>query len=195
MSNNRSNVGPLVGGAVLVAIGLMSLAGQFFGRLGFWGMIWPFFIIGLGAMFFVGMFATGKSAAGLAIPGTIIGMIGVMLFIQNVFNYWQSWAYGWTVILFSVGLGIFIMGWYAESESQRRSGIQLMKVGGILFLIFGGFFEMIFNSFSLSKYLFPVALILLGGYLLVVRSGLIGRKDGQPEPVIELPEASQEGEK
>lgn len=174
MSSNRSNVGPLVGGAVLIAIGLMSLAGQFFGQLGFWGIIWPFFVIGLGVLFFVGMFAGGKSAAGLAIPGTIIGMIGVLLFLQNLSGNWESWSYAWTVILFAVGLGINIMGWYAGNESQRHSGTGLMRVGAILFLIFGGFFEMLFNSFSFSKYLFPAALILLGVYLIVARSGARG---------------------
>jgi hypothetical protein len=179
MSNNRSNVGALVGGAVLVAMGLLSLTGQLFSRLDFWGMAWPFFVIGFGALFFVGMFAGGRSVSGLAIPGAIITTIGLMLFVQNVFNYWQSWSYGWTVILVSVGLGIFIMGWYAENESQRRSGIKLMKIGAVLFLIFGGFFETIFNSFVFSKFLFPAALILLGIYLIAVRSGLVSRKQDQ----------------
>jgi hypothetical protein len=192
MSSNRSNIGPLVGGAVLIAIGLISLAGQFFGKLGFWGMIWPFFIIGLGALFFVGMFAGGKSAAGLAIPGTIIGLIGVMLFVQNIFSYWQSWSYSWTVILFAVGLGIYIMGWYAENPSQRRSGVQTMKWGAILFVIFGGFFEMIFNSFAFSKLLFPAALILLGVYLILARSGVFKRAENSLDSSMELPKSQGE---
>jgi hypothetical protein len=183
MSTNRSHIGSLVAGAVLVAIGLMSLAGQFFRNFDFWGMIWPFFIIGLGALFFVAMFATGKSAAGLAIPGSIITVIGLILFLQNLSDHWESWSYGWTVILIAVGLGIFIMGWYAEIPGQQQSGIRLMKVGGILFIIFGGFFEMLFNSFALSKFVFPAALILLGAYLLIARSGLLGgREQSSDEP-------------
>ncbi len=187
MSTNRSNVGPLVGGAVLIAIGLMSLAGEFFGQLGFWGLIWPFFVIGLGALFFIGMFAGGKSAAGLAIPGTIISVIGLMLFVQNVFDYWESWSYGWTVILFAVGLGIYIMGLYGGNEGQQQSGKNLMKVGGVLFIIFGGFFEMFLNSFRFSKYLFPVALILLGVYLIAARSGLLGRRSDASVTPVEMP--------
>jgi hypothetical protein len=106
-----------------------------------------------------------------------------MLFLQNLFGHWESWSYGWTVILIAVGLGIFIMGWYTENQSQRRSGTQLMKIGAILFVIFAGFFEMIFNSFGFSRYLFPVALILLGIYLVIARTGLIRRGDkdmGEP---------------
>jgi len=178
MSANRSNVGSLVGGAVLIALGLLTLAGQFVRGFDFWSMIWPFFVIGFGVLFFVGMFAAGKSAAGLAIPGTIITVIGLMLFLQNLLNYWQSWAYGWTVILMSVGLGIWIMGWYTENAQQRQSGVRLLKIGAILFVIFGGFFEMIFNSFAASKFIFPVALILLGGYLIFKRPAfLLGRRD------------------
>ena len=182
MSANRSNLGSLVAGAVLIGIGLISLAGQFLRGSGFWGMIWPFFVIGLGAVFFVGMFGAGKSAAGLAIPGTIITVVGLMLFLQNLSGHWESWSYGWTVIIMAVGLGIYIMGWYGENPSQRQSGLGLIKLGAILFIIFGAFFEMIFNSFSFSKYVFPAALILIGAYLIIVRSSL---RLGQKKPASE----------
>src|SRR5574338_127246 len=137
MSTPRSHIGSLIGGAVLIGIGLMALAGQVFGDVGFWGWVWPFLVIGFGLLFFVAMFAAGRSAAGLAIPGTIITTIGAMLFLQNAFNHWESWSYGWTIILIAVGLGIFIMGSYEPNPGQRASGIRLMKVGAVLFLIFG----------------------------------------------------------
>ena len=97
--------------------------------------------------FFVGMFAGGKSMAGLAIPGAIISGLGLMMFIQNLTGYWESWAYSWTIILVLVGLGIFIMGLYTEDMHRRQAGLRVMKVGAILFIIFGGFFELIFNAF------------------------------------------------
>jgi hypothetical protein len=177
MSTNRLNVGPLIGGSVLLALGLLTLAGQFVRNFNFWGMIWPFFVIGLGALFFVGMFASGKSASGLAIPGSIITAIGLMLFLQNLFGHWESWAYGWTVILMAVGLGIYIMGRYGENDQHRQSGLRVMKIGAILFVIFGGFFEMIFNSLPFSRFLFPIALILLGVYLILARSGMLPGRD------------------
>jgi hypothetical protein len=49
-----------------------------------------------------------------------------------------------------------------------------------MFILFGAFFEMIFNSFGLSNILFPVALILLGLYLLVTRSGLLSARRDNP---------------
>ena len=171
MSTQR-NAGALIGGSILVTIGILSLLSQVFGGFNFWSFIWPFIIIGVGAMFFIGMFAGGRSVSGLAIPGTIITTVGLILFYQNITSHWESWSYAWTIILFSVGLGIYIMGTYAQDEGQRTSGKGLMKVGLILFIVFGGFFEMIFSIGSdsiLRQAIFPVILILLGLYLIYTR--------------------------
>ena len=177
--NMKRNSGMLIAGAVLIALGLLSLFGQLFRGFHFWSVVWPFIIIAFGGLFFVGMFAGGKSMAGLAIPGTIISGLGLMMFFQNLFNHWESWAYGWTVILVLVGLGIFIMGLYAGDANQRRSGMRLMRVGAILFVIFGGFFELLIFGSSrngFQQYLFPALLVLLGVYLVVARSGLLSSK-------------------
>lgn len=187
MSTNRANTGSLIGGLVLVVFGLLALAGQLFRGFNFWETVWPFFLIGVGGLFFVGMFSGGKSAAGLAIPGSILSVIGLMFFVQNIFDYWESWAYGWTVIIMAVGVGIFIMGWYAENPSQRSSGLHLLKIGAILFVFFGGFFEMIFDSFAISRFLFPLALILLGVYLVFVRSAIFSKRKEPSSEVADSP--------
>ena len=185
MFTNRSNPGSLIAGAALIAVGLLALAGQLFRGFDFWGVIWPFFIVGAGALFFVGMFSGGKQAAGLAIPGSILIAIGLMLFLQNLSDHWESWSYGWTVILMAVGVGIYIMGRYTENPGQRESGSRLIKIGAILFIIFGGFFEMIFNSFGISRFLFPAALILFGIYLIFGRSRSLTKPQDTPADVIE----------
>src|SRR5512138_1688387 len=124
MQTNRSNVGALVGGALLIGFGLLSLVGRLFDGFD-WGWLWPFFIIGFGALFFVAMFASGKSAAALAIPGSIISGIGLVLLFQNITQHWESMSYFWTLIILFVGLGIYIMGWYGEDANQKRSGAKL----------------------------------------------------------------------
>jgi predicted MFS family arabinose efflux permease len=97
-------------------------------------------------------------------------------------------SYFWTLIIMFVGVGIYIMGWYGGDENQKRSGFRVMKVGFILFIIFGAFFEMIFSSFS--NIIFPVLLILLGVYLVVSRSGLLPvKKTDEPSDNI-VPPAS-----
>jgi len=184
--------GSLVGGIILIVLGLLFLFGQIFRGFPFLSYLWPFIIIGFGGLFFVGMLAGGKSLAGLAIPGTIISGLGLMMFIQNLTGYWQSWAYSWTVILVLVGLGIFIMGLYTEDTHRRQAGLRVMRVGAILFIIFGGFFEMIFTAFrpyGIQQYLFPLLLVALGAYLVVVRSGLFSsRRVDSNNPTIDLSE-------
>jgi multisubunit Na+/H+ antiporter MnhC subunit len=141
------------------------------------------------------MLAGGKSMAGLAIPGAIISGLGLMMFIQNLTGYWQSWAYSWTIILVLVGLGIFIMGLYTEDLQRRQAGLRVMKVGAILFIIFGGFFELILNAFrpyGIQQYLFPVLLVALGIYLVVVRSGMLSsRRIDANNPTIDLSEVKK----
>ena len=185
MFTNRSNPGSLIAGTALIAVGLLALASQIFRGFDFWGAVWPFFIVGVGALFFVGMLSGGKSAAGLAIPGSIFVAIGLMLFLQNLSDHWESWAYGWTVILIAVGVGINIMGRYTENPGQRESGWSLIKIGAILFVIFGGFFETIFNSFAFSRFLFPAALILFGIYLILGRSRSLPKPQDTPAEVTE----------
>ena len=173
MQTNRSNAGALIAGTLLIVFGLMALAGQVF-RVVDWGALWPFIIIGFGALFFVAMFAGGKSAAAFAIPGSIVGGIGLVLLFQNLTDHWESMSYFWALIIMFVGVGIYIMGAYGGDENQKRSGWGVMKVGFILFIIFGAFFEMIFSSSR--NIVFPVLLIILGAYLVLSRSGLLGRK-------------------
>lgn len=187
MQTNRSNIGGLIGGALLIGFGILSLMGRVFRGLD-WGLLWPFLIIGFGALFFVLMFASGKSGAAFAIPGSIVGGIGLVLLFQNITGRWESMSYFWTLIILFVGAGISLMGWHGGDEGQRQAGLRVMKVGFILFVIFGVFFEMIFSSFG--DELFPILLILLGGYLVFSRSGLFGRKqDGTADNNL-LPPAS-----
>lgn len=182
MQTNRSNAGSLVAGAILIAFGLLALAGQLF-RIINWGFIWPLAIIAFGALFFLAMVASGKQAAALAVPGSIISGIGLVLLFQNITGHWESMSYFWTLIILFVGLGIYIMGWYSGDANQKRSGFRVMKVGLILFIIFGAFFEMIFSRFG--NLVFPVLLILLGVYLVFSRSGLFPAKKTEEQEKIE----------
>lgn len=177
MQTNRNNVGALIGGAILIGIGLLTLVSRMFTEID-WGLLWPFAIIGFGALFFIAMFAVGKSGAGFAIPGTIISGIGLVVLFQNITSHWTTMSYMWTLIIVFVGLGIYIMGWYGEDANQRHSGGKVMKIGIILFIVFGTIFESIFSS--LNNVIFPILLILLGGYLVLSRSGLLNRKQESP---------------
>ncbi len=197
MITQRSNVGGLVGGSILIGLGVLFLLAQFFNFTA-WHSLWPFIVIGVGGLFFVGMLVGGKSAAGLAIPGSIIGVIGLTLLYQNLTGHWNSWSYGWTIILMSVGLGILIAGYWGDNAHQRQSGWRVLRVGFVLFVIFGALFELVFSGFGrtgLRQAFFPVLLILVGLYLVFKRTGLWPSQSAAPTgdtpttPPVEPPQA------
>jgi hypothetical protein len=176
MNTDRAHNGALVGGTLLIGFGLLALAGQIFRNVLDWSFLWPLAIVVVGALFFAGMFLGGRSVSGLAIPGTIVGGMGLVLLYQNLTSHWESWAYSWALIVLLVGLGIFLAGAYGRNEGQRQAGFKVMKIGFILFIIFGAFFEMVFSmdrSLGLRGVLFPSLLILFGLYLIVRRLGLL----------------------
>ena len=192
MKTDSSKAGPLVGGTLLIAFGLLSLASQLFRNVVNWSYLWPVTVIVFGGLFFAGMFMGGRGVSGLAIPGSIITGIGLMLLYQNLTRHWESWAYSWTLIVVLVGVGIYVAGMYGRYESQKRAGVKLMKMGLILFVIFGAFFEMIFSmdrSLGFRGLLFPSLLIVLGIYLVTRRLGIWGSRKGDENDVSVPPES------
>ncbi len=186
MKRDRGESLALVGGTVLIGFGLLSLANQLFPNFVRGSFVWPVAVILVGALFFAAMFIGGTTVSGLAIPGSIIGGIGLLLLVQNLTLGWASWSYAWTLIIFLVGLGIFIMGAYGRVERQKKAGLRVMRTGFILFVVFGALFEMIFSigrPFGVSGLLFPSLLILLGVYQIVQRLGRSGHeKNSTPPP-------------
>jgi hypothetical protein len=173
------------GGVVLVGLGVVILLGQLL-NVNIWSFIWPFFILAAGAMFFIGMVAGGRSTGALAIPGSIIVTIGLILFVQNVFNIWATWAYAWGLIISGVGVGLLIFGRWSSLPDLNQVGRVVAIIGLILFFTFGVLFELgaaLFNLRSPGGLFWPVMLILAGLYILVARpllsrsAGPVGRSE------------------
>ncbi len=171
MVKKRSRANLMVG-LGLIGLGAIFLVGQF---IDIGDFIWPFIIIAIGGLFFAGMLTGGKTASGLAIPGSILTTVGLILLFQNIFGYWEAWTYAWTLILASVGIGIFIHGVWSGQEEARRGGLGLAKAGLILFLILGALFELGASLLGFRRaggLLWPLALIGLGLYLLLGQARL-----------------------
>ncbi len=158
-----------IGGLVLIGLGLVFLAGQLL-NFDVWHYLWPFFFVGLGLLFFVGMFLSGKSAGGLAIPGSIITMLGLLFLYQNTFNHWASWAYAWTLLApTSVGIGLMIYARWSAKPELEQPGWILTVIGVLMFLFMGTFFELFlgFGRYSVAgQFLWPLLFIALGVVLL-----------------------------
>lgn len=151
-------------GILLLVIGGWFLAVQFVPGLGnwFWRIFdWPVYIIGGGVLFL--LFGLVSGVPGLAVPASIISGIGGLLYYQNATNNWESWSYAWALIPGFVGVGVIIMALLGEGgKSGVRSGITLVFISLIMFLVFGS----LFGVEPLGIY-WPFLLIALGIWLLI----------------------------
>lgn len=169
-TNNKRSA--LVFGALLITIGALLLAGQLFDFLN-WGSFWPLINVGIGLLFFVGMFLGGKATGPLAIPGAIFITVGLVLFFQNLTGAWETWSYAWGLIVAAVGIGLYIYGAWSEQPGSKEAGWAVTRTGLTLFLAFGLIFELVFSIFNISNrpvtLFFPLALVLVGILLFVLR--------------------------
>ncbi|NLD42351.1 MAG: hypothetical protein GX657_02535 [Chloroflexi bacterium] len=201
MDANTRRLLTTLGGLGLIALGLLTLVFQLL-HIDFWSYAWPLFIMVPGLLFFVGMLSRGREAGGLAIPGTILTMLGLLFFYQMVFNQWQSWAYAWALLWpTAVGIGLVIQGLWSERAPLVESGKRLIRLG--LWILLGGivFFEGILGiggwglaARGLGAYLLPILLVAVGVGLLV-RSLIRSRGTGaQPhgDSAEDLPPATDE---
>ncbi|MER3482567.1 MAG: hypothetical protein C4332_04860 [Meiothermus sp.] len=159
-------------GIILVVLGGLFLLGQVVDlgeSIGHWG--WPFFVMLPGILLLVLAFVGGKTSAGLAVPGSIVTTVGLILFVQNVTDHFESWAYAWGLLVAAAGVGRFLQGTLEPNLKTRQQGLQLASAGVILFVAFAAFFELfIFNQSQLAHHLVPIALIAVGAYLLMRRN-------------------------
>ncbi len=170
--------GEIIIAIVLIGLGFLFLVGQLLG-ISLIGIFWPFFIIVPGLLLFGAMILGGKSAGGLAIPGSIVTMVGLILFYQNITGHWASWAYAWALIFpTALGIGLMIHGAWSGAKQTLAHGQRLATTGLIIYVIAAVFFELILNisGSPLNKVLFPLLLIGLGLYLLFGRGILTFRR-------------------
>ena len=153
----------IVGGLIMIAVGVLFLLLQLFPGLGDFfdiGQLWPLLIMLVGLFFLVGaVWGTPP----LAIPGSIVGGIGLILLYQNLTGQWDSWAYVWALIPGFVGIGLIIAGVLGRLPEQVAAGRRLLVISLVLFVVFALFFTGFGGQFG---QFWPLALIGLGLWLL-----------------------------
>ena len=154
-------------GVILIALGVLFLLGRAIDGASF---AWPLFVLAPGLVLLAWAFVGGREATALAVPGSIVSTVGVILFIQNLTNTFETWAYAWALVLASVGVGTWLYGTLSDHAERQRDGIRTATIGLALFAGFGVFFQFIIFGDLLGSWVgqwfFPLALIGVGAYLL-----------------------------
>lgn len=174
----------LVIGIILVVVGAAFLVGRVV-DVSLGPDAWPLWIIVPGLVMLFGSFAIPpRNGLGLAIPGAIITMVGLVLWVQETFDLYATWAYAWALVApTGPGLGMLLYGLARGDRELAGDGLRTTLVGLGLFFGFALFFEGVIGlSGSRIPGLddaLPYAAIGLG-VLLVVLS-LFGRRE-KPGP-------------
>jgi hypothetical protein len=172
-------------GLALIIVGLLFLLSQFLNTV--MGVFtWPFAIIVPGVLSLVAAFTFRASVPVLAVPGSVVSMIGLILFAQNVTGHFESWSYAWGLIIAAVGIGLYVLGHLSKDDETLKSGKQLTLVGLTLFVVFGAFFELlIFHNFASTfawRYVLPILLVGGGAYLMLRKNEPEHEEQSLPSP-------------
>jgi hypothetical protein len=132
----------LVAGVILVVIGAALLLGRVM-DLSFQGVTWPLWIVVPGIAMLVGsFFIPPRAGLGLAVPGTIIAIVGLILWVQAVYDLYATWAYAWALVApTGPGLAMLLYGLVHRDRELVGDGLRTTLVGLGLFLGFMLFFE------------------------------------------------------
>lgn len=183
MSNeNRNPAGTeranVILAVILIGVGILFLLRPVF-NIDFGHFTWPFFVIVPGVALFVLALSVGDPGGEpLAVIGTVITVVGLILLFQQTTDQWATWAYVWALVApTSIGLGLVLYGTIKGHPKSVTNGTGLIKVGLGLFLAGAVFFELIIgiSGHGLGNVGWPILLIVLG-VLLLFRNLLPVRK-------------------
>lgn len=156
-------------GILLIALGLLLLVGP---TVNFSQYGWPFFVLLPGvALLFIALTTTVSNSA-LAVPGTIVTVIGLILLVFSLTGHWQGWSYAWALIIAATGVGNYLRGKATNDAALVGSGTRTALYGVVAFVGLGLFFELfVFGARSaFMRWVLPIGMIAAGGVLLYLNS-------------------------
>ena len=167
-AEQKTKEGVNKGATVLISAGILLLAVNLLG-IDLMNFLWPAFIVGPGLlMLWPSYQSTPERQSGfsfLAIPGAVMVAVGLLLFLMNIVDHFESWAYVWPLVVAAGAAGYDYMHRFEESTSRTEKVHKLIRSLVILFMALAVLFELlVFNS--LGSW-WPVLLIGLGFYVYV----------------------------
>jgi hypothetical protein len=132
----------LVIGLILVIIGGLVLATRVT-DIALGADAWPLWIIVPGLAMLLASFAVPpRGGVGLAVPGAIIATVGLVLWFQDTYDAYATWAYAWALVApTAAGVGMMLYGLVRGDRELAGDGLRTTLVGLALFAGFALFFE------------------------------------------------------
>lgn len=152
----------------VIAVGLALLASQIFG-FAMIDVLWPGFVLAPGLLLLWPAYnATPERPSRLsflAVPGAMFMTIAGLLFVMNLSNHFEAWAYSWPLVFASAAWGLMYMRRFEPGHSIHQSGYRFMRFMVLLAMGLVVFFEVV--VFGSVNPLLPLGVIAFGVYLLV----------------------------
>lgn len=176
-SSSTASTG-MVLGIILVVVGSLFLALRV-ADISLGSHAWPLWLVVPGLAMLTGSLAIPpRNGLGLAVPGAILAMVGLVVWVQDAYGLYGTWAYAWALVAPTApGIAMLLYGGVHGDGDLATDGMRTMLTGIGLFLGFGLFFE---GMIGISGHrienldqVLPYAVIGLG-VLLVVLSMLGG---------------------
>ena len=174
--SQRGLGGLFIAGMPVLMTGILLFVCSLTGQWQWWAFLWPLEVIGV-ALGFV-LAAIFLRVVWLMIPASIVGLTGLVLQFCAVTGLWDSWAVLWTVVPFSVGLPLLLIGMAKKSDGVKLAGIILCGFAG---LAFAAMSSILVTSMWITRLIGPVIVLALG-VLLVVSALVRGSAKKVEEP-------------
>jgi len=146
----------IVPGLILICVGIIAVLGNF-GFLDLdWDVLWTYFILVLGIIFWLGFFFD-RSKEGLIMPGTVLLTYGVIFNLAARFR-WADMNDLWPFFILGPAFGFYAMFLFGKRDRG-------LLVPAVILTLVGGVF--LLQSYTIIKYLWPPALIVLGVFILM----------------------------
>lgn len=157
-------------GGILIVLGIIFFAGQQL-NIDIGEATWPLYVIAPGvALVTLGL--TQRRGSGLTIFGSVVTMVGLVLFYQNATDHWESWAYAWALVgPGGSGIGMLLYGTRSGDRKMARDGFWMILIALGIFAAGLVFFEGIIGisgeRLPLPNWVLPVAVIVIGVLVLI----------------------------
>jgi hypothetical protein len=182
MAGTSSTPPGLVLGVILVVVGSVFLALRV-ADVSIGPGAWALWIIVPGLALLLGSLAIPpRGGLGLAIPGAILATVGAILWVQEAYGLYSTWAYAWALVAPTApGFAMLLYGGVRGDHELAADGLRTMLIGLGLFLGFGLFFEGVVgisgHRIQNLDQVLPYAAIGLGALLVVL--SLFGSGSGR----------------